>query len=125
MAEELYFYSINEEQINKDLVSALIHENEYSYQNYIAFHYNEKDSIFRLDYAKVLDLIKEDIELLSQEDFWSIVNWCHWKNDKESNYELAAYGLESIYDISSKTPVRNFHEILWDYEALTVHRIWL
>ncbi len=43
--------------------------------------------------------------------------------DDKTHEEMRNYGLDLIYEIPSKTPVRNFHELLGEYEFLTNQEI--
>lgn len=124
MAEELYFYKLNSEKAKTELIQQLKVDDEFSYQKYSNKYADEE-----LNFEEVIRKIEENIELLSIDEFWSISNW-FWQrietNHPNIGYDeqyglfiklMSASGMELFYEIPSKTPVRKFHSILWDYEC--------
>jgi len=124
MAEELYFFKLDAEKARSELIKQLEIDDQFSYQKYINNYSDEN-----LSFDEVTKKIKENIELLSIEEFWSISNWY---SDRIENYypnydyderqklvdnSMSASGMDLFYEILSKTPVRKFHHILGDYES--------
>lgn len=124
MAEELYFFKLNSIKAKSELIKILKISDNFTYSDYLLRYTEDK-----LNYQEIVSKVNESIELLSSDEFWSISSWIYEKVKLENSnldykdvsevYEktISDCGMELFYEIPSKTPVRKFHSILWDYEC--------
>jgi hypothetical protein len=130
MSEELYFFKFEKDRAKKNLISLIDHEQHLRYKDYLKQNspiYHDKSVIFDVIKSK----INEDVATLTVDELWSLFNW-FYKNH-EPNFTLIDYtqayhsliskmkdnGLDLFYEITSKTQVRVFHDMLNDYEWLS------
>lgn len=132
MSEQLYFFKFNKE-IARTKLSALINEDDSSsYKQYLFENFKDEEKV---QFNNIINKIDENVELLSIDELWSLFDWFiarvekqnpHIPNydlDKQTDEEMGKYGLHLFCEIPSKTPVRNFHELLGEYEFLTDQEI--
>jgi hypothetical protein len=130
MAEDLYFFKFNNELAKANLVPLLTGEEGLDYKNYLLY-YNELDSDDEaVDFDVVRQKASDNIETVNTEELWTLFNWFYKKHVddvKPGGYSEAYekllsimknHGLDLFFEIGSKTPVRAFHRLLWDYEIL-------
>lgn len=133
MSEQLYFFKFNKEIARTKLSTLINKEDSFSYKQYLFENFSKGEENMQFD--NIINKIDENIELLSTEELWSLFKWFserieklntnieYYNLDKKTHEEMRNYGLDLFYEIPSKTPVRNFHELLGDYEALTNQEI--
>ncbi|WP_459210847.1 hypothetical protein [Aquimarina rhabdastrellae] len=130
MAEELYFFKIDEDVVRERLPQVLSENGISSYQNFIAEHpyYSNGKSNNYVDYNEIITKIENDIAQLTKNEFWTICNWFYNKNElsyshlgykvfeEKTDIEMRGCGIILFEEITSKTIVRKFHKVLNDYE---------
>ncbi|MBO9205278.1 MULTISPECIES: hypothetical protein [Niastella] len=117
MSEQLYFFKFNKEIARTKLSTLIKEEDNFSYKQYLIENNSkyEKD----LQFDNIINKIEENIELLSTEELWSLYLWFSERTENGTRKEMRNYGLDLFFELHSKTPVRNFHALLWDYEFLS------
>ncbi|WP_298508245.1 hypothetical protein [uncultured Kordia sp.] len=120
MAEELYFFKIDQQKVTQELIPLLQASGSFSFQNFI----KNSDT-----YTRILENMNADIKKNQMDDFFTIWDWFYKKArkkypeipeetlDAKVEMDMEACGFMYFNEIPSKTPVRKFHEILVDYEA--------
>lgn len=130
MSEELYFVKFNKEVARAELPELINNVNDpFPYHTYLLE--NQSNYEERLELEIITIKIKENIELLTVDELWTLVNWFSDRSDfladkRGENYvyhspigQMSHYGLDLFFEIPSKTPVRKFHSLLNDFMALT------
>jgi len=133
MAEELYFFKFDQERATEKLAPLLKKSGKDSY----LYSMLEEEPFYsdeKLYFPNVLSKVKHSIDHLNLDELSSIYYWFVNKYyDKESWKDLnldtsdfrncdeilASFGLIMFHEIPSKTPVRNYHSVLSDYEHLS------
>lgn len=118
MAEEIYFIKTNPIIAKINLYNKLCREEK----NVLYFLDEDKKTSFEIIKTKV----SESIESLTKEELLCIFSW--FNNEYQSNREevktqLFINGIDIFYEILSEVDVKNFHEILFDYENYTKQNI--
>jgi hypothetical protein len=119
MSEQLYFFKFNKE-IARTKLSTLIKGDD-SYKQYLIENVNRYEE--ELEVNNIINKIEENVELLSVDELWSLFDWFDERFEKlklNKRYEeMFNHGLDLFFEMPSKTPIRNLHLILGDYEFLT------
>jgi hypothetical protein len=133
MSEQLYFFKFNKEIARTKLSTLINKDDSFSYKQYLFENFSKGED--NLQVNNIINKIDENIELLSTGELWSLFFWFsarveklnpnieYYNLDNKVNEEMCNYGLYLFYEIPSKTPIRNLHELLGDYEFLTDQEI--
>lgn len=128
MSEQLYFFKFNKEIARTKLSTLINKDDSFSYKQYLIENFSKGEE--NVEFNNIINKIDENIELLSTEELWSLYGWFserteklktnieYFSLDNNEREEMRNYGLDLFHEIPSKTPVRNFHELLGDYEFL-------
>jgi len=125
MAEELYFFKLDKKLAVEKLLNLMLTEHEFSFKNYLSKNTNNDSE----NYDTILLQVENDITLLSQNNLIDIFYWISENNERSlypsNDYkkyhkilieELHTCGMDLFSQITSKTQVRAFHDIMSDYE---------
>lgn len=111
MAEELYFIKTNPNIAKINLYNKLCREEE----NIVRFL--QDDAKVSLEIMK--NKVKDSVENLSKEELLSIFTWfssVYAADREEVKTQLFIHGLDLFYEIPKEENVKNFQDLLKDYE---------
>jgi hypothetical protein len=126
MAEELYFFKFNREAARKNLPDLLNIKDAISFHQYLIDHNDNEVTV-----DTIVRKAEENIEQLTISELEALFHWFAERIEHQGNnqdyaqhlqqhqQEMAQHGLDLFYEIPSKTPVRNYHHFMGDYETLT------
>jgi hypothetical protein len=125
MGEEVYFFKLDKQKAREELTKKITAAGDFSYHNYLREEYGGNHN--QMVYDEICYRIHQDIELLSEDELFSLFFWFEdnnyrknkdlgWKEQAQIVYdEMLACGMDFFYEIPSKTPVRNFHSVMVDF----------
>lgn len=118
MPEELYFIKTNPTIAKINLYNKLCREEK----NILDFLPDDKKTSLEIIKNKITD----SLETLTREELLPIFSWFNsqYKTDREElKTQLFINGFDFFYEILSENHVKNFHQILHDYEKYSKHHL--
>ncbi|SHK66929.1 hypothetical protein [Chryseobacterium polytrichastri] len=118
MPEELYFIKTNPTIAKINLYNKLCREEK----NILDFLPDDKQTSLEIIKNKLTD----SLETLTREELLPIFSWFNnqYKADREElKTQLFINGFDFFYEILSENHVKNFHQILSDYEKHSKHHL--